>query len=1180
MPTTVKTGWLQDKNGDKFAPKTLTSQVQTSDGVLLEDKIQADIDRVADKIVQSDWNADEDEAGHVLNRTHYVEKPFDSITWNGDITGKEEIVYNQNKSYYKVSDRILSVDDLLGAIFKNSNGNSITITEKRIMQPNENIIFIKLAGDIFVLSPTTYDGMTFNSSGVYIHRNVYGDYVSYTTEIIARDVVHKLEEKYIPDSIAKVGTAAVGQTIAVKSVDENGKPTEWEAVDYQERTHWSEIADGDILPITEFTSVYNESMGINMAQLPLCELEVGKTYTVIFDDVTYTCVAKTGEMNGMAYVGVGNDMFFGGEQTSEPFGVAYVESNSITGVIPLVEGTHTVRIIGEILVPHKIPREYLYSKTIDFEWGVEDSSGWTVYFKSNLDITIQDIVKEVKSGVMYYARITAPAAITGLDYDLPLVMPSIAYNEAMPYGDTTGYSVSFECTAVNKQFSLDLMYIPGLGVVETGWISFKTLVNTDTAVVNPESASVGQTIVVDEVDTNGKPTKWKAADYQERTHWVEKCTTPIIAEQEFTFNSSAQSSLSETLNIVEDETYVVVWDGVEYVCDCKSGTYEGYPILYIGNEVVLGKEDDGIPFILGKVDVSGGISLVACLEPNSTHTAALYQSVVNKIPNRYLPKGVGDSRSVELLPETTLTFTNSQYEGDYGISFEAGKTYKVVWNGSEYICEASYFNLGTIAGNGLGNQAAIGGTDTGEPFMIGTVSGGTALLCAELTGATSATVSIVSEEITMIPPKYLPDGIGYEIIENVLPATSATYVEDGADKYFYVRLSPELIIGQNYLVDLNGTVYNCTAWVHDGSDVPCLGNATIMGIEDYNNTGEPFCLCVFTAFGQTYIYMEDPIPSFLTVSITSVDRHRIPTKYLPDGIGYDNSEVILPLTDLRYVDESIDKYFVADGFSNSLVADESYTVTYNGAAYTCIAKVPEGDYQAAGACLGNFAIFAGGILGPETTEPFLIMIGSDNKLYLYTNDVYGDDGITTATLSITRDGLHKIPEKYLPEIDTSSILDSVKEYTDSKLEYAVSSHNTNTGAHNDIRLLIEGLTTRLNTIANSTDEDLDQIAELVAYIKDNKSLIDSITTSKINVADIADNLSTNVADKPLSAAQGVVIKNLIDTALETSKSYTDQVVSEIESIPKVSEDDNGAFLRVVNGKWAVTQIPNVEEGEF
>jgi hypothetical protein len=93
---------------------------------------------------------------------------------------------------------------------------------------------------------------------------------------------------------------------------------------------------------------------------------------------------------------------------------------------------------------------------------------------------------------------------------------------------------------------------------------------------------------------------------------------------------------------------------------------------------------------------------------------------------------------------------------------------------------------------------------------------------------------------------------------------------------------------------------------------------------------------------------------------------------------------------------------------------------------------------------------------------------------------------------------------------------------------AVSGHNTNAAAHSDIRLLIEGLTTRINALANSTDEDLDQMAELVAYIKNNKSLIDGITTSKVNVSDIVNNLTTNVNNKPLSAAQGVALKALID----------------------------------------------------
>lgn len=96
----------------------------------------------------------------------------------------------------------------------------------------------------------------------------------------------------------------------------------------------------------------------------------------------------------------------------------------------------------------------------------------------------------------------------------------------------------------------------------------------------------------------------------------------------------------------------------------------------------------------------------------------------------------------------------------------------------------------------------------------------------------------------------------------------------------------------------------------------------------------------------------------------------------------------------------------------------------------------------------------------------------------------------------------------------------------------VGAHNTNTEAHNDIRTLIGDITTRLNALANSTDTELDQMAELVEYIKDNRELIEGVTTNKVNVSDIVNNLTTNVSNKPLSAAQGVIIKGLIDALQE------------------------------------------------
>lgn len=135
--------------------------------------------------------------------------------------------------------------------------------------------------------------------------------------------------------------------------------------------------------------------------------------------------------------------------------------------------------------------------------------------------------------------------------------------------------------------------------------------------------------------------------------------------------------------------------------------------------------------------------------------------------------------------------------------------------------------------------------------------------------------------------------------------------------------------------------------------------------------------------------------------------------------------------------------------------------------------------------------------------------------------------------------LETVANTYETQTDAQAKFDEAKTYAETQASGAVTSagsaadtkistHNTSDSAHNDIRNLITGLTDRLNTLANSDDTTLDQMAEVVAYIKSNRTLIESVTTNKVNVSDIIDNLETNVADKPLSAAQGVALKTLID----------------------------------------------------
>ena len=63
---------------------------------------------------------------------------------------------------------------------------------------------------------------------------------------------------------------------------------------------------------------------------------------------------------------------------------------------------------------------------------------------------------------------------------------------------------------------------------------------------------------------------------------------------------------------------------------------------------------------------------------------------------------------------------------------------------------------------------------------------------------------------------------------------------------------------------------------------------------------------------------------------------------------------------------------------------------------------------------------------------------------------------------------------------------------------AIAEHNSATDAHNDIRLLIQGLSERLSALADSDDTTLDQLSEIVAYIKSNRDLISAITADKVS----------------------------------------------------------------------------------
>ena len=121
--------------------------------------------------------------------------------------------------------------------------------------------------------------------------------------------------------------------------------------------------------------------------------------------------------------------------------------------------------------------------------------------------------------------------------------------------------------------------------------------------------------------------------------------------------------------------------------------------------------------------------------------------------------------------------------------------------------------------------------------------------------------------------------------------------------------------------------------------------------------------------------------------------------------------------------------------------------------------------------------------------------------------------------------------------------------TDAEKKNTVSIHNTAADAHSDIRLLITNLTTKLNNFLDVDVGTTNQLSDLLTLINENATDIETITSGKVNVTDIINNLTTNVTNKPLSAAQGVALKNLIDTldlALNTHDANTTKHITPTE----------------------------------
>ena len=270
--------------------------------------------------------------------------------------------------------------------------------------------------------------------------------ISVTTH--AYTVYNKLPKEYLPDDIGGNidVTAEVGQTIVVEEVDGSGKPTKWRAADYQPRTHWQ--GEKVMLPEHTFIGGVDGNNFIMHGDGKLLGLTVGKTYIVVFDGVTYECIAEAGvaSLDGITMynvVSIGNLGMFGGTDNGRPFVLADIldyEPPSWVCLPHEYSEEHTLSITG-VDETNTIPEKYLregYPYYIDVTCETfTDASKPNVY-------TCADTVENVKAIYNSGREIKVRVTTTGKNpmpflYFLTLFLygPSLIDGDKAIFGFTT-----------------------------------------------------------------------------------------------------------------------------------------------------------------------------------------------------------------------------------------------------------------------------------------------------------------------------------------------------------------------------------------------------------------------------------------------------------------------------------------------------------------------------------------------------------------------------------------------------------------------------------------------------------------------------------------------------------------------------------------------------------------------
>ena len=413
-----------------------------------------------------------------------------------------------------------------------------------------------------------------------------------------------------------------------------------------------------------------------------------------------------------------------------------------------------------------------------------------------------------------------------------------------------------------------------------------------------------------------------------------------------------------TFDPVNGKIYTVTWDGVNY--DVEFVRFNNQ-FGFMGNENYANMVTGGdIPFAI--VFSYGSIYLVTESTSNS-HSISINGegNIIHYLDHKYIKDMYYDNVEItELVPETTINFFESyaRYVPNSYIEFEEGKTYIVVYNGTQYECTAWRDEYrGVVIGNGKFLWSEGYGDDV--PFAF-------------------------ESRYTMI---YYSD-VGFntfsiygDSLDNVLLPETTLSCYSGAS----LRSSAKFEEGKTYIVIFDGVQYECIAWMHPYTNYGhrfVIGNGEFVDAEGYGNDA-PF--------------------AFIYDSTIPYERNEMSSAYagLHTFSVYDESlnDVLIPET------RKAIGFGWGECSSFEIIEGDTYAITLDGIQYECMAW----DTEWRGLAIGNGDIMYDMHKSGDNVPFYLDLADGTCWILTYMGD-------HTISIDKIKHEFRKIDKKYLPDI--------------------------------------------------------------------------------------------------------------------------------------------------------------------